>query len=55
MNPHNFPSRMKIGKNEIPENKVQGEILEDLGSLIDTSEGGDITLGFVKRVLAKNL
>lgn len=43
------------GKDEMPETKVQGDILEDSGSLIETSEGGNRTSGFVTGVLAENL
>lgn len=48
-------TKILAGKNEMPENKVQVEILEDSGSLIDTSEGGNSTSGFVTGVLAENL
>jgi len=48
-------AKILAGKNEMPENKVQGEILEDSGPLIDTSEGGNSTSGFVTGVLAENL
>jgi len=43
------------GKDEMTETKVQGDILEDSGSLIETSEGDNRTSGFVTGVLAENL
>lgn len=43
------------GKNKMAETKVQGDILEDSGSLIDTSEDGNSRPGFVTGVLAENL
>lgn len=43
------------GKDEMTETKVQGDILEDSCSLIETSEGDNRTSGFVTGVLAENL
>lgn len=48
-------AKISGGKNKMEETKVQGDILEDSGSLIDTSEDSNSRSGFVTGVLAENL